>query len=107
MPTENKEERRPCRVIRVDRTAIHELINEFFMEHMETLFGVADATEHTIETKWNPEDDSFTAVLFEAAEGAAGFVTDLERIEQTVGFTASGVFQRPAYQEFDLEEFRK
>lgn len=94
-----------CRIIRVDRNAVQEIINEFFMEHIEKLFDVSETTEQILETRWNPNDDSFTAVLFQCSKDGKSFVTDLEKIEQMLDFTSTSIYNRPAYQERNLEEF--
>lgn len=94
-----------CRIIRINRTAVQEIINEFFVEHMKNLFNVSDVTDYVIETRWNPTDESYTAVLFRHSENTKGFVTDIERIEQVLNYTATSAFDRPAYQEHDLANF--
>ena len=96
-----------CRIIKINREAVHELLNEFFMEHMEDLFQVSDSTQYTMETIWDPSDDAFSAVIFQQAEPSNGFTTDLEKVLRQVDFTAGSIFQPSVFQEFDLADFRK
>jgi len=90
-----------ARVIRIDETAVQELLNETFMEHLGDYFDVLDETKVTLETSWDREKGEFVALVY---DGHTAKSVDLDSIGEAVGLTTDSLFRKKRYETIDLSK---
>lgn len=91
-----------CRVLKIDRSAIEEILFEYMCENEERLFDILNVAEGEVELsmRWNDVDDTCICVAHNYMDRR---LVDLDAFDRTVPITAESVFmEEKKYIDFKL-----